>query len=158
MVAHAAEEGGNSMPQLDPTYFASQLFWLLITGICLYLTMDKVALPCVARMVQKRDDQVRKDLEVAYTLKQQAEDIKIAYSKALRDADERAHGMIENVTIELKEKQYASLAQAQTRFQLKTAEMESYLRGEKDALVKDASIISERLAKTILDHLSKASS
>jgi F-type H+-transporting ATPase subunit b len=150
-----AEEGSSGMPQLDPTFFLSQLFWLIITGSFLYLLMAKIALPRVARMVQIRNDKVHEDLEAAYNLKQQAEDIKIDYTRALRDADERAHALVENLTRELKEKQYTALAQTAARIQLKIAETENYLRGEKDALVKDAPIISERLTKVIVTQLSK---
>ena len=84
-----AEEASadSSMPQLDPTYYMSQLFWLILCGATLYWLMDKVALPRVSRMVDLRDDQVRRDLELAYKLKQQAEDVKVDYTRALRDAD-----------------------------------------------------------------------
>lgn len=150
-----AEASDAGMPQLDPTFFLSQLFWLAVTGLLLYILMSKVALPRVAQMVQQRDDRVRDDLEAAYKLKQEAEDIKINYTRELRDADERAHAMIENLIRDLKEKQYASLAQTASRVQLKIAETENYVRGEKDALVKDAPVISERLTQVILGQLQK---
>lgn len=152
--SHHEEEGG-SMPQLDPTYYPSQLFWLLITGVALYMVMSRVALPKVAGMVGLRDTQVRGDLEQAYQLKQQAEDLKIAYTRALRDADEKAKTLIDKTTRKLREKQSDGLADAVERINHKIAEAEQYLRGEKDALVNEAPIISENLAKVVAKELAK---
>lgn len=148
-------EGGSAMPQLDSTYYASQLFWLAITGVLLYMLMSKVALPGVSRIVEMRDSQVRSDLEQAYKLKQQAEDLKISYRKALRDADERAKTLIDKTTRDLRDKQSHALADAVERVNKKISEAEHYLRGEKDALINEAPIISERLAKVVTQELSK---
>lgn len=149
------EEGSGSMPQLDPTYYISQLFWLAIMSIVLYNVLAKVALPGVAKMVETRDKQVRDDLATAYKLKQEAEDLKIAYSRALRDSDEKAKTMTEKTIRDLRDKQTKGLAAANDRIGVKITEAEKQLRSEKDALVKESEIISERLAKSVLQELAK---
>lgn len=155
VVAPVAAHAESAMPQLDSTFFPSQIFWLVVTGVLLYLLMRFLALPRVSSMVQLRDDMVHADLQAAYKLKQQAEDIKIAYTRTLRDADEKAHGMIEQLTRDLKEKQYAALAKTNAAVQLKIIETENYLRGERDALVQEAPLISQRLADAVIQQLSQ---
>lgn len=152
-MARAAEDVG--MPQLDSTWFASQIFWLIVTGLTLYVLMAKFALPAASKMVELRDAQVRQDLEAAYALKQQAEDIKIDYSKQLRDADERAHTLVNDLVIELKAKQTSALAKSTAATQGKIADAERHLRAEKETVLRDAPEMSKRLAKTILTELSK---
>lgn len=149
------EEGGGSMPQLDPTYYASQLFWLAVTGVALYLVLAKFALPIVGGMVERRDAQVRGDLEQAYKLKQQAEDLKIAYSKALRDSDEKAKTLLEKTTRDMRDKQAKGLGDAVVRINKTIATAEKDLLGEKDALVKEVPVISDRLAKSVILELTK---
>jgi F-type H+-transporting ATPase subunit b len=150
--ARAAEVG---MPQLDSTWFASQLFWLAVTGLVLYVLMAKFALPVVSKMVELRDARVREDLEAAYALKQQAEDIKITYTKQLRDADERAHTLVGELVAELKAKQAATLAKSAANIQGKIADTERHLRADRDAVLREAPELSKKLAKTILSELSK---
>jgi hypothetical protein len=65
-----------------------------------------------SKMVELRDAKVREDLEAAYALKQQAEDIKIDYTKQLRDADERAHTLVGELVAELKAKQAEAMAKS----------------------------------------------
>jgi F-type H+-transporting ATPase subunit b len=143
------------MPQLDSTWFASQIFWLVVTGVVLYVLMAKFALPAASKMVELRDEKVREDLEAAYALKQQAEDIKIGYTKQLRDADERAHTLMGELVAELKAKQATALAKSAAVTQNKIADTERHLRADKEAILRDAPALSKQLAKTILTELSK---
>ena len=41
----------SGMPQLNTEYFASQIFWLIISFIILYVVMAKYALPKIANVI-----------------------------------------------------------------------------------------------------------
>ena len=41
----------SSMPQLNPEFFASQIFWLIISFAILYIVMAKFALPKIADVI-----------------------------------------------------------------------------------------------------------
>lgn len=154
-VSARADDGGSSMPQLDPTFYLSQLFWLAVTGVTLYVVMARVALPRVSAMIDRRDEQVRRDLETAHKLKQQAEDIKVAYTRALREAEDKAKTRLDTLTAELKASQDAALAQTGDRLQKQIRETENYLRGETDVLLRDLKIYADNLSKTIISELKK---
>ena len=60
---HAAESGG--MPQLDPEFWFSQIFWLVITFGILYLVLSKIILPKISDNLETRKSQVLENLELA---------------------------------------------------------------------------------------------
>lgn len=78
------------MPQLDPSLFATQLFWLFVTFMVLFLIAWKVALPRIADVLNARQNRIDSDLERAQTLKSEAEDVLSAYEKALAEATAEA--------------------------------------------------------------------
>ena len=59
----AAESGG--MPQLDPEFWFSQIFWLIMTFGILYLVLSKLILPKISDNLETRKSQVLDNLELA---------------------------------------------------------------------------------------------
>ena len=51
----AAEAG---MPQLDPKYWASQAFWLILVFTILYLSISKFFLPKIKDNLDNRDNKI----------------------------------------------------------------------------------------------------
>ena len=60
------------MPQLDPTWFASQLFWLAITFAVLYTVLARAVLPPLQNIVARREGTIEGDIASAEALKEQA--------------------------------------------------------------------------------------
>ena len=67
----AAESGG--MPQLDPEFWFSQIFWLIITFGILYLVLSKLILPKISENLETRKSQVLDNLELAEKQKNESE-------------------------------------------------------------------------------------
>ena len=67
---YAAEAG---MPQLDPEYWLSQVFWLIIIFLTIYILISKIFIPKIKGSIDMREDKIRKDLEEAKTFREQAE-------------------------------------------------------------------------------------
>ena len=68
---HAAESGG--MPQLDPEFWFSQIFWLVITFGILYLVLSKIILPKISDNLEARKSQVLENLELAEKQRNESE-------------------------------------------------------------------------------------
>ena len=66
----AAEAG---MPQLDPTYWASQAFWLILVFAILYVSISKFYLPKIKNNLENRENKIKEDLENASKFKEQSE-------------------------------------------------------------------------------------
>ena len=62
----AAEVG---MPQLDPTYWASQAFWLILVFSTLYLSIAKFYLPKIKKNLDDRESKIQEDLNEANNIK-----------------------------------------------------------------------------------------
>ena len=67
---YAAEAG---MPQLDPTYWASQAFWLILVFSILYVSISKFYLPKIKENLNNRENKIKEDLENANKFKELSE-------------------------------------------------------------------------------------
>ena len=67
---YAAEAG---MPQLDPTYWASQAFWLILIFTVLYISISKFYLPKIKDNLDNRENKIKEDLENANKFKEESE-------------------------------------------------------------------------------------
>ena len=67
----AAESGG--MPQLNPEFWVSQIFWLIITFGTLYVVLSKLILPKVSANLELRKSQIQENIEAAEKQKQNSE-------------------------------------------------------------------------------------
>ena len=59
----AAESGG--MPQLNPEFWVSQIFWLTLTFGILYLVLSKLILPKISSNLELRKSQIQENIEAA---------------------------------------------------------------------------------------------
>jgi len=76
----AAEAG---MPQLDPTYWASQAFWLILIFTLLYFALSKLFIPKIKDGIDNRENKIKDDLDEAQKLKEVAEQKLEEYEKSI---------------------------------------------------------------------------
>lgn len=86
------------MPQLDVSTFPTQLFWLAVTFIALYILMATLGLPRVAKIIDARRGRVDGDLEKAGQMKAEAEAVIAAYERALAEARAQAQQTLKETT------------------------------------------------------------
>ena len=67
----AAENGG--MPQLNPEFWVSQIFWLTITFGILYLVLSKLILPKISSNLESRKSQISDNIEAADKQREESE-------------------------------------------------------------------------------------
>ena len=79
----AAEAG---MPQLDPTYWASQAFWLILVFTILYISIAKFYLPKIKNNLDDRDNKIKEDLDAANKFKDLSELKLKEYEKILENS------------------------------------------------------------------------
>ena len=71
MEASAAESGG--MPQLNPEFWISQIFWLTLTFGILYLVLSKLILPKISANLETRKSQILENIEAAEKQREDSE-------------------------------------------------------------------------------------
>ena len=82
------------MPQLDPTWFLTQVVWLTITFVVLYVVLVRGALPRLAETIQERQERINDDLHRAEALKKEAEGVLAAYDKLMAETRGKAEAKI----------------------------------------------------------------
>ncbi|WP_435116076.1 F0F1 ATP synthase subunit B [Candidatus Pelagibacter bacterium nBUS_49] len=70
--AFAAESGG--MPQLNPEFWISQIFWLTLTFGILYIVLSKLILPKISDNLKSRKSQILENIEAAEKQRQNSEE------------------------------------------------------------------------------------
>ncbi len=86
--SRAAEVVG--LPQLDVHSYTSQLFWLVVFFVIVYVFMRYVGIPRVAAIVDARKAQVDRDLSTAESLRAQAAAARNAYQVTMAEAHAKA--------------------------------------------------------------------
>ena len=67
----AAESGG--MPQLNPEFWISQIFWLTLTFGILYIVLSKLILPKISANLELRKSQIQENIEAAEKQREDSE-------------------------------------------------------------------------------------
>jgi F-type H+-transporting ATPase subunit b len=94
--AHTEAPGGphkGPFPPFNPETFASQLVWLTITFVALYVLVDRVMLPRVEGILKLRRDTIARDLAEAQQRKTEADEALAVYEKSLADARNRGQAL-----------------------------------------------------------------
>ena len=67
----AAESGG--MPQLNPEFWISQIFWLTLTFGIFYIALSKLILPKISANLELRKSQIQENIEAAEKQRESSE-------------------------------------------------------------------------------------
>ena len=92
------------MPQLNPEFFVSQLFWLVVTFTFLLIFLWRISLPRIGSVLEKREKKINDDIAAAKELQEKAEAIQKILEDKLRIARTETAEMIKTTSINLQEK------------------------------------------------------
>lgn len=141
------------MPQLDTTWFISQLFWLCICFFTMLFIMGKIFAPRIADILTQRQHKIDDYLVKAHQIKEQAESSLKKYQDALAKATAEANDSIDQTHKELDEyinKKQNDLAQ---KLNSKIAEGEAQINASKEAALKEVRIIAEDLSMDVINKI-----
>ena len=80
----SAESGG--MPQLNPEFWVSQIFWLTITFGTLYIVLSKLILPKISANLETRKSQILENIQAAEKQREESEQKIKEYNKIVQDS------------------------------------------------------------------------
>ena len=84
------------MPQLNPEFFVSQLFWLVVTFSFLLVFLWRISLPRISNVLEKRERKINEDLTAAKELQSEAENIQNKIEQQLKQARSDASELIKS--------------------------------------------------------------
>ena len=89
------------MPQLNPEFFISQLFWLTLTFSFLLFFLWKISLPRISLVLEKRDNKINNDINAAKKQQAEAEEIQKQIESQLKKAKEDTNDQIKDALSKL---------------------------------------------------------
>ena len=147
----AAEAG---MPQLNPEYWASQAFWLVLVFTSLYLLISKIFIPKIKNSLDDRDNKIKQDLDEASKIKVTAEEKEKEYLKTMEDAKKE----ILKTILERKNKLNQDIQNKKQVFEkeidLEIEKVEKEIQDLKKTSISDINKISEQITLNIIEKIS----
>ena len=147
----SAEAG---MPQLDPKYWASQGFWLILVFTCLYVAMSKFFLPKIKNGLNDRENKIKNDLDEAKNLKDEAEEKIKEYSKIIEEGKRE----VQKIIFDGKKRLSEDLKVKKNKFDKEIENEIQVCQNEIDKMKKDSlqniHKISEEIASKIIEDIS----
>ena len=139
------------MPQLDFATFPTQIFWLCITFLVLYLVMWKVVIPRISGVLEERQSRVENDLERAEKLQLEATSVLAAYEESISDGKLEAQKIIQEATLQIAKSQTQRETEALKRISAMTKEAEGKITAARnDAIADIRSVAAELVQITVL--------
>ena len=143
----AAEAG---MPQLDPTYWASQVFWLTIIFSSIYILIAKIFIPKIKGNIDAREDKIRKDLEEANLLKEEADKKLKIYNASIEEAKTQARKILSDSRKKLNEDIQVKKNQIEKEIQKEIGNAEREIQKFKMSSSTKVASISEEIVSSII--------
>ena len=147
----AAEAG---MPQLNPKYWASQAFWLILVFTILYISIAKFYLPKIKNNLDNRENRIKDDLEDANKFKELSESKQKEYEKILEDAKKE----INKIHVESKntlDKDINTKKQSiEKEIEKEISKAQKEISDLKKNSISDIQRISENIASNIIEKIS----
>jgi F-type H+-transporting ATPase subunit b len=152
-VQNAAEQQQSEdvgFPQLKTETYPSQLFWLFVCFVTLYIVMSKVALPGVESVLKQRQSHREGELKRASELQEEAAKVKAGFEAALAKAQSEAQDSLNAAAQEISEKaaeENAKFTEA-SRKRVATAE-QNIAKAREEALASLADISADVAAEMV---------
>jgi F-type H+-transporting ATPase subunit b len=152
--AHTEAPGGHgSFPPFDRETFPSQLFWLVVCFVLLYLITARLVQPRVAGIMDSRKNRISGDLAEASRLKTEAEQAIAAYEKALADARTRAQTIASETRDRLQAEAERNRKSLEQQLNARLAEAEKTIAATKSAAMANVRGIATEAAAAIVTRL-----
>ena len=142
------------MPQLNPEFFVSQLFWLVVTFSFLFLFLWKVSLPRIGSALEKRENKINNDIKTAKQLQIEAEKIQDQIEQKLHDSKEQNISLIKNSTVDLQNKASEELLKLDNELNKKIEKSAKVIENNKKESLKQIHKQIHEITKLTLSKLS----
>jgi F-type H+-transporting ATPase subunit b len=154
--AHTQAPGGHGpgpFPPFQFDSFASQLFWLALAFVVLYLLMAKIALPRVSGILDARRARIEGDLAAAQGFRTESEAALAAYDKALADARNRAQAIANETREKLMAESDVTRKSLEGGLNARLAEAEKSIVATKTAAMANVREVAVDAATAIVERL-----
>jgi F-type H+-transporting ATPase subunit b len=152
--AHTEVPGGKApFPPFQKETFASQIIWLAIFFVALYLLIARLAIPQIGGIFAARSDRIASDLAEANRLKDQSDAALKAYEKSLASARERAQTLASETRARLNAEAEKARRALEAQLNVRLAKAEEVIAATKAAAMANVQGIAVETAGAIVERL-----
>lgn len=141
------------MPQLDPSSYVSQLFWMLICFCGLWWLLATFVVPKIADIIEQRKRKIDEYIQKADALNQRAKESLDKYHAILNEAEQTSHAEMQKGRDELQRYLHNAEADLSKKLNRKIADSEFTLAKEKKDTMLQIENIAVDLAFEIVQKL-----
>ncbi len=138
------------MPQLNPAWFASQLFWLVVCMALLYTVLARFILPPLMGIIEQRRAKREWDLSSADQLNMAAEHKRKEYDRTLIEARSKAQGVLTEAERVIKETTEKALSDLGRTLASQSHEAEQRVNAQKQNLLSKLEPAAAELAAQVV--------
>ncbi len=148
----------NKMPQLDFTnpLTTSQLVWMAVILVILYLALSRWALPRVGQVLEDRATRIETDLAVAKQARDAAEQAVAALNRAIKAARDASQATIAEAIAKAKAEARAHADAQNARLTAQIAESEAAIEQSRAAAMASLPSVAEDVANALVQRLTGA--
>lgn len=151
---HTEVPGGHSVfPPFERDTFASQLVWLSLSFVLLYVLMAKIALPRIGSILKARGERIADDLKTADRLKDQSDAVQAANATQLNDARTRAEGIVITARALQSAEAESLRKKLDAQFEQKIDEAEKSIADARAAAMANVQTVAADAASAIMQRL-----
>jgi len=152
--AHTEHPGGKPpFPPFNKETFASQLIWLVVFFVALYVIISKLAIPRLGGIIEARTQRIDGDLAKAKKLKDQSDAALASYEKSLADARTRAQTLAGETRDKLNAEADQVRRKLETELNAKLAKAEETIAATKSSAMANVQGIAVDTATAIVQRL-----
>ena len=85
------------MPQLEITTYPSQIFWLVVSFLILYLIMSRIIIPRISSVIKSRESEIKNNIHIAEQMYKDTEIINNEYEETKKNIENEARGIINHL-------------------------------------------------------------
>ena len=146
----AAEAG---MPQLDPEYWLSQSFWLVVIFVTLYVLVAKFFIPKIKLSIGDRERKIKDDLDEANKLKKISEDKIEEYERLILENKKKlikiSNDAKKKLDLDIQKKRVAIESQIQNELNKAQIEIDNLKKGSLTSIEH----VAEEIASKVVEDL-----
>ncbi len=143
--AHHTESSGG-LPQLDPSSFTNQTFWLVLIFVAIYLFFSRKSLPDISNVVENRGERIKNDLDSAAVLKDEVASLQASYEESLNVTRAKSALLFKEIEGDIKSKTEEYSKDFQDHSSSKISELEANIEKAMASAMDDMNDIAADVA------------
>ncbi len=152
-VAHEGGEHGGTFPPFDPSTFPSQLFWLAIVFIALYVLMAKKVIPQISAILETRAAKIASDIVSAEKAKAETDAAIASYEASLAAARNKANAIAHETRSKVAHEIDGRRHEAEAQLNAKLADTERHINDVKKIALDHVATIATETTEAVVEAL-----